>query len=95
MVIVDGIKLVCFVRASGADHHGHHHCLLSGQRILGLSKLSRIAGYFASRCQNQERTPYYIAGFLEKFVEPLGVNFQSNVAAPRATLSGGSRYIIG
>jgi GTP cyclohydrolase I len=43
------------------------------QKILGLSKLSRIAGYFARRWQNQERTAHLIADFVEKTVEPLGV----------------------
>lgn len=43
------------------------------KRILGLSKLSRIAGYFARRLQNQERTAHLIAEFIEKIVEPLGV----------------------
>jgi GTP cyclohydrolase I len=42
-------------------------------KILGLSKLSRIAGYFARRFQNQESTAHLIAEFVEKTVEPLGV----------------------
>lgn len=43
------------------------------QKILGLSKLSRIAGYFARRWQNQERTAHHIAEFIENVVEALGV----------------------
>jgi GTP cyclohydrolase I len=43
------------------------------KKILGLSKLSRIAGYFARRWQNQERTAHRIAEFIEQVVEPLGV----------------------
>ena len=43
------------------------------QKILGLSKLSRIAGYFARRLQNQERTAHLIAEFIESTVECLGV----------------------
>jgi GTP cyclohydrolase I len=43
------------------------------KRILGLSKLSRIAGHFARRLQNQERTAHLIAAFIEQIVEPLGV----------------------
>lgn len=42
------------------------------QKILGLSKVSRIAGYFTRRWQNQERTAHLIADFIEKTVEPLG-----------------------
>lgn len=43
------------------------------KKILGLSKLSRIAGYFARRLQNQERTAHLIAAFIEQILEPLGV----------------------
>jgi GTP cyclohydrolase I len=43
------------------------------QKILGLSKLARIAGYFAHRLQNQERTAHLIAEFVEKTVDALGV----------------------
>src|SRR3982751_6319121 len=43
------------------------------KKILGLSKLARIAGYFAHRLQNQERTAHLIAEFVEKTVGALGV----------------------
>jgi GTP cyclohydrolase I len=43
------------------------------KHILGLSKLARIAGFFARRWQNQERTAHLIAEFLEQVVAPLGV----------------------
>jgi GTP cyclohydrolase IA len=74
MVIVEGIKEVGLCE---------HHLLpilmtitiayVPDRKILGLSKLSRIAGYFARRWQNQERTAHRIAEFMEKIVEPLGV----------------------
>jgi GTP cyclohydrolase I len=74
MVIVEGIKEVGLCE---------HHLLpinmditiayVPDRRILGLSKLSRIAGYFARRLQNQERTAHLIASFIESIVEPLGV----------------------
>src|SRR5262245_22797402 len=74
MVIVEGIKEVGLCE---------HHLLpivmtitiayVPDKRILGLSKLSRIAGYFARRWQNQERTAHRIAEFIERIVEPLGV----------------------
>lgn len=35
------------------------------QKILGLSKVSRIAGYFTRRWQNQERTAHLIAFYRE------------------------------
>lgn len=74
MVIVEGIKEVGLCE---------HHLLpilmtitiayVPDKKILGLSKLSRIAGYFARRWQNQERTAHQIAEFMEQIVEPLGV----------------------
>ena len=74
MVIVEGIKEVGLCE---------HHLLpiimnitvayIPDKKILGLSKLSRIAGYFARRLQNQERTAHLIATFMEQIVEPLGV----------------------
>lgn len=74
MVIVEGI------RAAGLCEHHLLPILMNitiayvpDKRILGLSKLSRIAGYFAQRLQNQERTAHLIAVFIEQIVEPLGV----------------------
>ena len=74
MVIVEGIKEVGLCE---------HHLLpinmsitigyVPDKKILGLSKLSRIAGYFARRLQNQERTAHLIATFIEQILEPLGV----------------------
>jgi len=74
MVIVEGIKEVGLCE---------HHLLsilmtitigyIPDKKILGLSKLSRIAGFFARRLQNQERTAHSIAEFMEKIVKPLGV----------------------
>jgi GTP cyclohydrolase IA len=74
MVIVEGIKEV------GLCEHHLLPILMSitigyvpDKKILGLSKLSRIAGYFSHRLQNQERTAHLISTFIEKIVEPLGV----------------------
>jgi GTP cyclohydrolase I len=74
MVIVDGIREVGLCE---------HHLLpitmsitigyVPDKKILGLSKLSRIAGYFARRWQNQERTAHSIAMFIEQILEPQGV----------------------
>jgi GTP cyclohydrolase I len=74
MVIVDGIHQVGLCE---------HHLLpiimsitigyVPDKKILGLSKLARIAGYFARRFQNQERTAHLIADFVEKTVDALGV----------------------
>src|SRR5204863_8630791 len=74
MVIVEGIHEV------GLCEHHLLPILMSitiayipDKKILGLSKLSRIAGYFSRRLQNQERTAHSIAEFIEKIVEPLGL----------------------
>ena len=74
MVIVEGIKEI------GLCEHHLLPILMSitiayvpDKKILGLSKLSRIAGYFSHRLQNQERTAHLISTFIEKIVEPLGV----------------------
>lgn len=74
MVIVQGIHQVGLCE---------HHLLpiimsitigyVPNKKILGLSKLARIAGYFARRFQNQERTAHLIAEFVETTVEALGV----------------------
>lgn len=74
MVIVEGIREV------GLCEHHLLPILLNltiayvpDKKILGLSKLSRIAGHFARRLQNQERTAHLIAAFIEQIVKPLGV----------------------
>lgn len=74
MVIVEGIREV------GLCEHHLLPILMSitiayvpDKRILGLSKVTRIAGHFARRLQNQERTAHLIATFIEQIVEPLGV----------------------
>jgi len=74
MVIVEGIHQVGLCE---------HHLLpiimsitigyVPDKKILGLSKLARIAGYFARRLQNQERTAHLIAEFVEKIVGARGV----------------------
>jgi GTP cyclohydrolase I len=74
MIIVDGIREV------GLCEHHTLPIIMSitigyvpGEMILGLSKLARIAGYFARRFQNQERTAHLIANFIEEIVSPQGV----------------------
>ena len=74
MVIVEGIHEVGL-----CEHHLLPIILnitiayIPDLKILGLSKLSRISGYFARRLQNQERTAHLIAEFIEKTIDPLGV----------------------
>src|SRR4051812_45092344 len=53
----------------GVAHVGY----LPGERILGLSKLARVAGHFAARPQVQERLTKQIADWLDEQLEPCGV----------------------
>src|SRR3954469_14539396 len=53
----------------GVAHVGY----LPRERILGLSKLARIAGHFAARPQVQERLTKQVAGWLQEQLEPRGV----------------------
>jgi GTP cyclohydrolase I len=53
----------------GVAHVGY----LPGERILGLSKLARIVGHFASRPQVQERLTKQVASWLQDNLAPRGV----------------------
>lgn len=50
-----------------------HIAYIPNERIIGLSKLSRIIDNFAHRLQNQERITTEITDFLESAVRPNGV----------------------
>lgn len=53
----------------GVAHIGY----LPGRRILGLSKLARVAEHFARRPQVQERLTKQIADWLSEQLEPTGI----------------------
>lgn len=53
----------------GVAHIGY----LPGDRILGLSKLARVAEMFARDLQVQERLTQQIAGYLQRELRPVGV----------------------
>jgi GTP cyclohydrolase IA len=46
---------------------------IPGERVVGISKLARVAKYFASKPQVQERLSKEIADYLEKELRPEGV----------------------
>jgi GTP cyclohydrolase I len=54
---------------AGVAHVGY----VPGARIVGLSKLARVAAHFAARPQTQERLTRQIADFLGEHLNPLGV----------------------
>ena len=61
------------------QHHllpfsGHAHVgYAPGERIVGLSKLARIVGYYARSLQVQERLTKQIADFIQRELRPKGV----------------------
>ncbi len=74
MIIVEGIREIGLCE---------HHLLpiimsitvayVPAEKILGLSKIARIAAFFARRWQNQERTAHLIADFVETTTGATGV----------------------
>lgn len=66
------IRSVCehhMLPFTGVAHIGY----LPGNRIIGLSKLARIAEHFARRPQRQERRTKQIADWLAEQLQPRGV----------------------
>ena len=53
----------------GVAHVGY----LPGERLLGLSKLARLVGFYAGRPQVQERLTKQVADWLQEHVRPRGV----------------------
>ena len=50
-----------------------HIAYIPDERIVGLSKLSRVLDHFAHNLQNQERVTTQVADYLYDIVEPKGV----------------------
>ena len=77
----------------GIAHIGY----LPGERIVGLSKLARVAEYFACRPQTQERLTKQIADWLGEQLQPRGVGVVIEAEHSCMTLRGvhaaGSRTI--
>lgn len=74
MVIVEDIREV-----SLCEHHllpfpmSITIAYIPDKKILGLSKMMRIARLFSKRLQNQERIAHQIADFMQETLHPLGV----------------------
>lgn len=74
LVIVHNIPIISKCEHHLADITGHAHIgYIPNGRIVGLSKLARLADVFGRRLQVQERLTNQIADALEATLTPLGV----------------------
>lgn len=74
MVLIKGIPIYSHCEHHLAPFFGVAHiAYIPNGRIVGLSKLSRLADMFAKRLQVQERLTNQIADALEEHLDPLGV----------------------
>ncbi|MHB8680867.1 MAG: GTP cyclohydrolase I FolE [Acidimicrobiales bacterium] len=74
LVLTRGIPFRSLCEHHLLPFHGLAHVgYLPAQRILGLSKLARVVGRFASDLQTQERLTRQVADWLDFHLEPRGV----------------------
>lgn len=74
MVIVRDIDVYSMCEHHLVPFHGQVHIgYIPNRRVLGLSKLARIADLFARRLQVQERLTKQIAMAVMQILEPQGV----------------------
>jgi len=73
--IVEGpISFVCLCEHHALPFHGVAHVgYIAGDRIIGISKLTRLVRLFARRFTVQERLGEQIADTLDELIEPRGV----------------------
>lgn len=74
MVVVRDIELYSHCEHHLAPFFGTCHiAYIPNKRVVGLSKLARLADVFAKRLQVQERLTNQIANAIEQHLQPLGV----------------------
>jgi GTP cyclohydrolase I len=74
LVIARSIPFTSLCQHHMLPFSGHAHVgYAPGERIVGLSKLARIVGYYARSLQVQERLTKQIADFIQQELRPKGV----------------------
>jgi GTP cyclohydrolase I len=73
LVLVRDIPFQSFMHHLLPFHGVAHVAYLPGERILGLSKLTRVVEHFSRDLQLQERLTTQVAGWLQEQLQPKGV----------------------